>query len=347
MRATAVDARGSVRAVMEDSLVDVTSAMASSSDNDDVIGRLGDVEMDTLYTPKAQKDITIQLLYWMAKDIGEGYYNENNDNPQFDASESIIALRMALHLNHIIDGGPFWRAPYRWRSIPNFMSRSSLLFPLDAAFVISSDKKVAGKESKDRALKLEVALAMPSPRRDLFSGQIVRILPEDPLHCVVGFIVRLLIISSNEIALMITFSLFLLAVARKWQGRSSLYGLRLDCRHIARYGMLSLPFTIPSAPSDSITLQTLNTVKTITNFEIIQIAGAGADGVPRDFGLDRIGSHPLLGFFFRGVEVFEHEQGETRTHGFGRRARFVMNEFCKTRRPEDDKRGAEWIRTGE
>ena len=52
-----------------------------------------------------------------------------------------------------------------------------------------------------------------------------------------------------------------------------------------------------------------------------------------------IASHPLLGLFFKDVEVFED--------GPIRRARFVMNDFWKAHRAGDDERGALWFRTGE
>ena len=58
--------------------------------------------------------------------------------------------------------------------------------------------------------------------------------------------------------------------------------------------------------------------------------------LPQEFG--HISSNSLLGLFFEDVEVF--------ADGAITRARFVMNEFWRQRRPWDEAKGAEWVRTG-
>ena len=59
--------------------------------------------------------------------------------------------------------------------------------------------------------------------------------------------------------------------------------------------------------------------------------------LPQEFGY--ISSNPLLGLFFEDVEVF--------VDGATTRARFVLNVFWKQRRPRDEAKGAEWVRTGQ
>ena len=80
-------------------------------------------------------------------------------------------------------------------------------------------------------------------------------------------------------------------------------------------------------------MQAINISDDEENLNNIRIA----DEIPFDVG--DVATHPLLGLFFKDIELFED--------GTGRRARFVMNDFWKAHRPGDDQRGETWLRRGQ